>query len=357
MNTILPACLTFKVCTNRANSSLPRAAKLAFAVPLICVLAGCATAPGPTDSARTDGISPHRKVGSPYVIQGRTYVPAVDKRYSEIGVASWYGPKFHGKPTANGEMFDMNALTAAHRTLPLPSIAQVTNLENGRKVNVRINDRGPFSKDRIIDLSRAAAKQLGFIEQGTARVKVRYLREADLEVALLRLGDQRAIRDLEKELRNARRVASVDSGTKAVASDDPVSELIARNLADTAPSADNGADNGAGTGVGNGAGTGAGTGADILPTPRGREQRQFPYRIQIGAYSDLNRAEQVRLGLGNNVPVDTDQIRSPTGQRLYRVLAGGFDRESEASAYLRSVQAAGYVHAWVVALRAPRAQY
>ena len=117
----------------------------------------------------------HQKVGSAYTVAGQRFVPQRDDDYDVVGIASWYGPTFHGRPTANGEVFNQNAMTAAHTTLPIPSIAEVTNLENGRQVVVRINDRGPFVDDRLIDLSRAAADQLGYRSNGLARVRVRYL--------------------------------------------------------------------------------------------------------------------------------------------------------------------------------------
>ncbi|WP_412546035.1 septal ring lytic transglycosylase RlpA family protein [Maricaulis sp. MIT060901] len=119
--------------------------------------------------------SDHQKVGNPYVVAGERYVPRRDDDYDEIGIGSWYGPTFHGRATANGEVFDQHLMTAAHTTLPIPSIAEVTNLENGRSVIVRINDRGPFVDDRIIDLSRAAAEELDYRSRGLARVRVRYL--------------------------------------------------------------------------------------------------------------------------------------------------------------------------------------
>jgi rare lipoprotein A len=112
------------------------------------------------------------KIGKPYQIQGVWYYPAEDYKYEETGIASWYGPDFHGKYTANGEVFDQNEVTAAHRTLPMPCFVRVTNLENGRSLVVRINDRGPFSHSRIIDLSRRSAQLLGIENQGTAKVKV-----------------------------------------------------------------------------------------------------------------------------------------------------------------------------------------
>ncbi|WP_299617028.1 septal ring lytic transglycosylase RlpA family protein [Pelagibius sp.] len=115
------------------------------------------------------------KVGKPYQIKNIWYYPRVDFSYDETGIASWYGPGFHGKRTANGEVYDQNALTAAHRTLPMPTMVQVTNLENGRSIRVRINDRGPFAHGRIIDLSKRGAELLGFLRQGTAKVRVQVL--------------------------------------------------------------------------------------------------------------------------------------------------------------------------------------
>ncbi len=111
----------------------------------------------------------------PYQIRGRWYHPAEDPDYEEIGMASWYGPGFDGRPTATGERFDQNALTAAHKTLPLPGLVEVTNLDNGRTVVLRLNDRGPFVDGRIIDLSRGAADELGLLQRGVGRVRVRYL--------------------------------------------------------------------------------------------------------------------------------------------------------------------------------------
>ncbi|MDQ6990876.1 MAG: septal ring lytic transglycosylase RlpA family protein [Mariprofundaceae bacterium] len=118
----------------------------------------------------------HVKTGSPYHVAGVWYYPlASGKHYDRTGVASWYGKKFNGRKTANGERYDMYAMTAAHTTLPLPSRVRVTNLSNGRSVVVRINDRGPFVNDRIIDLSYAAAKALGYDKKGTTRVRVQTL--------------------------------------------------------------------------------------------------------------------------------------------------------------------------------------
>ena len=129
----------------------------------------------PDTAALIAGSSSHQKVGNPYSVSGQMYYPVREDNYDQIGIGSWYGPNFHGRATANGEIFDQNLMTAAHTTLPIPSIAEVTNLENGRSIIVRINDRGPFVDDRIIDLSRAAATELDYIGRGLARVRVRYL--------------------------------------------------------------------------------------------------------------------------------------------------------------------------------------
>ncbi len=123
------------------------------------------------------------KVGKPYQIDGRWYRPQEDWTYSETGTASWYGDQFHGRPTANGEIFDKNSMTAAHRTLPLPSLIRVTNLENGRTANLRVNDRGPFAHGRILDVSHEAARVLGFESQGVAKVKVELLTQESMDLA------------------------------------------------------------------------------------------------------------------------------------------------------------------------------
>ncbi len=116
---------------------------------------------------------PMYKVGNPYKINGKWYYPAIDYNYNEVGIASWYGPGFHGKKTANGEVFDQNKISAAHKTLPMPSIVKVTNLDNGKILeNIRVNDRGPFAGNRIIDLSKKAAQELGFVNSGVANVRV-----------------------------------------------------------------------------------------------------------------------------------------------------------------------------------------
>lgn len=123
------------------------------------------------------------RVGEPYRINGVLYHPAFDWDYDETGKASWYGAPFHGRLTANGELYDQNELTAAHQTLPLPSMVRVTNLENGRSLVVRVNDRGPFIKGRILDVSRKAAKLLKFHHKGVTNVRIEVLEKESRQAA------------------------------------------------------------------------------------------------------------------------------------------------------------------------------
>ena len=146
---------------------------MALALFLVA-LAGCSSSSPP-------GKAGVYKLGSPYQIQGRWYFPEYDPNYDRVGIASWYGAPFHGRRTANGERFDRDMVTAAHPTLPLPSLVRVVNLQNRRELVVRVNDRGPFVGDRIIDLSQEAARQLGFEGQGLAQVRVQFVRLADAE--------------------------------------------------------------------------------------------------------------------------------------------------------------------------------
>lgn len=174
--------------------SLPQFLRSASIVCFLVTLNACATRTEPSPSGR-DATTPHHKIGAPYQVNGRLYVPKADPNYEAVGVASWYGAQFHGKATANGERFDRNRLSAAHPTLPLPSLVEVRNLDNGRRLIVRVNDRGPFVADRLIDLSEAAAKELGFHERGLARVKVRYVGPADLPQAVAAHGRQQRAAD------------------------------------------------------------------------------------------------------------------------------------------------------------------
>jgi rare lipoprotein A len=158
---------------------------------LTTLLLACLSACGSSGGKGGGGSVAQRgiyKVGNPYKIDGVTYVPREEFDRIETGVASWYGPGFHGKSTANGEEYDQRDRTAAHRTLQMPSIVRVTNLENGLSTVVRINDRGPFARSRVIDLSRQAAEELDIVRNGTARVRIEQLRAESLAVREVAMG-------------------------------------------------------------------------------------------------------------------------------------------------------------------------
>ncbi len=157
---------------------------------LLSLVAACASVGRPMDSGRSPVVAATRIAPvtdpapivsgtmRPYQIRGRTYRPEEQPTYDVVGMASWYGDQFNGRPTATGERFNMHALTAAHKTLPLPGLIEVTNLANGRVVVLRVNDRGPFVDDRILDLSRGAAEALDMLNRGVGEVRVRYLGRA-----------------------------------------------------------------------------------------------------------------------------------------------------------------------------------
>lgn len=141
---------------------------------------GVAASPRVATGVRMPRGGGYEKIGSPYTVKGRRYYPTRTPKAVQTGKASWYGAAFHGRKTANGEVYDMNHLTAAHKTMPLPSYARVTNLANNRSLIVRVNDRGPFSNNRIIDLSKRAAEMLDYTKAGTANVRVEYVGPAPL---------------------------------------------------------------------------------------------------------------------------------------------------------------------------------
>ncbi len=189
------------------RTTLPRPARLALRLLAVSgvalATANCATQPQQKLAGGGNGIDPkygvkasprlynegdvipkgggRRYTGKPYVVAGQTYVPKEDPRgYVREGLASWYGSAFHGRMTANGEVFDRHSIAAAHPTLPLPSYARVTNLDNGYSMVVRVNDRGPYHAGRVMDVSEEAAGALGFHRQGTAHVRVEYVGKASV---------------------------------------------------------------------------------------------------------------------------------------------------------------------------------
>ena len=250
------------------------------------------------------------KIGTPYEIEGEWYYPQEDATYDNTGIASWYGPKFHGRRTANGEIFDMDLLTAAHPTLPMPVRAKVTNLENGRSVIVRINDRGPFAKDREIDMSRHAADLLGFKEKGTAKVRVQYLGRAPLYDTSGRLikrqEPDRFIADKPKTPKEDSKVAAA-----------PVAPVDVR-------SAD-------GKRV-------------VKPLPDFEEKR---YAVQVGVFSMRENAEALQVRLKDFAPVKIVEVEMG-GATLYRVKMGGANIRADARLTLERLVAAGHTDAVII---------
>lgn len=200
-NKVGPTCArrTHRAETSVSQSSVGKLGRAALVVGVGLVVANC----GATSSKLASKVDPKYgvsasprvvalgepvpkgggayRVGKPYQVAGRTYVPQENTRYRSEGVASWYGDDFHGRLTANGEVFDMESIAAAHPTLPMPSYVRVTNLDNRKSMIVRVNDRGPYHSDRVIDVSQKAADLLGFKSRGTARVRVEYVGRAPLE--------------------------------------------------------------------------------------------------------------------------------------------------------------------------------
>ncbi len=324
----------------------------------------------PASGGSTDGIRPHYKVGNPYQIAGKYYYPAKDENYSEIGVASWYGPNFNHRPTANGELFDMNALTAAHRTLPLPSIVEVTHLGNGRTIRVRVNDRGPFSRDRIIDLSREAAGQLGMIESGTAQVKVTFVREASLDLAITRKNDRKAIKAIADSLkgsgRRLRRDRKTNSNVSARSTDrdgESITDLIAQNASEQPSEQRSDQRNETSRQIGSGQIPNYGalpvietsgfeaSGANRVGSPvRNTRNISVAYQIQVGSFLDPNRAERLSLLLGPSGPVfiQTELTDASRQQSFYKVFMGPYSDKAHALETMEALRAAGYRDARLV---------
>jgi rare lipoprotein A len=270
-------------------------------------------------STQPDSIAPgvgHYKLGNPYQIAGRWYYPAYDPSYAAVGVASWYGYPFHGRATANGELFDRDKPSAAHPTLPLPSIVRVTNLANQRQLELRVNDRGPFVGDRIIDLSQAAARELGFERRGTTEVRVEFVRLADAQG----IPPQPAM----PPVRAVAQQAAVAAPAASQAAQPP-SEPAVRAVALAATSAE--------------AAPGSLAGDTIAKRCLGF--------IQVGAFVEAGRAVRLakELGAVMTLPVSADL---PSVDRYARVRLGPIGDAREAEAALRWLHQTGHVSAFMV---------
>ena len=281
------------------------------------------------------------KVGKPYQIGGKWYYPKVDYGFGETGIGSWYGEQFHGKKTANGEIYDMNALTAAHRTLPLPSFVRVTNLENGRSLVVKVNDRGPFARNRIIDMSRKGAQLLGFKNQGTAKVRVEILAAESRAIAARMQGGTRVASVVDTPI-------VVEKLPKAVVSEQRLPPPPGANASRQRP--------GAASAVG---ARKVRAGEDRVvsaegglsdPTAAAVEQRPVGRAnlfVQVGAYANHLNARRVKVKLTGIGPIDLYHALI-NDRDLYRVRIGPLASVEEADDVLRQLAIEGHPNARAV---------
>ena len=306
-------------------------------------LAACAT-PHPRLSNRLprspmaqapSGAGGAYKVGEPYQVAGVWYVPHEQPDYDVRGTASWYGDEFNQKPTANGEIFDMGAISGAHTTLPLPSMVEVTNLDNGRKLMVRVNDRGPFVGGRVIDVSHAAARELGFDQQGLARVRVRYVGPATTPDASLRYAANTPPAPIPVT-RSAPTYASPSTRSPA--------QTYASAPASAAPGQTSSASQ-----------PPVAVSSSALPPAAAPAQlaavvpqaQAALYRIQAGAFSDPANAQRVASQLASAGQALIEPVQR-NGATLYRVMLPGPADEGQAFALRDRVAQLGFADARVI---------
>ena len=298
---------------------------------LALAAAGCGTTPVAPPPANNTVTVPRNagvyKVGNPYQIDNVWYYPREQPDYDETGIASWYGPTFYGKSTANGETYDGNALTAAHRTLPMPVNVRVTNLDNGKSIIVRVNDRGPYARGRIIDLSRRAAELLDVVQTGTAKVRVTYLSRADMEGG----GPPPAITPPEiASALPAVPAARVDSSALNVVPGAPVAPPVKQSvmpapvpLPPVQVAANQPSD-------------------QVVQQPVSAATHLY---VQAGAFSKLDNAKVLLSKLGGDLRISTLQRN---GQTLYRVRTGPLNSIEDADAALSRITGAGSNDAHIV---------
>jgi len=318
-----------------------------IAISLVVALGGCAETRLAIHSVKriADAVeekpNPNYKVGQPYQIAGAWYYPREDYGYDQSGIASWYGTKFHGRKTANGEIYDMNALTAAHKTLPMPSFVRVTNLENGRSLVLRVNDRGPFARSRIIDISRRGSQLLGFQRQGTARVRVQILADKSRALkarlkgqsTLAKVGSPITVKRMPKAKVAAEALPAPSGSNSSISpSAAPPPRLVAPNKAPMSyarPPASNIVDEPV---------TGK---VDVMPVPA------TTIFVQAGAFSRYDKANKVRARLSTVGRVKITSILIG-GRDLFRVRIGPIKSVGMADKLLESVARAGYPGAQII---------
>lgn len=311
-----------------------------FLSSIIFLLVGCTGLAGEANSAhpitspsKHDG---YFKVGKPYKIKGKWYKPQHDPNYDKVGVASWYGPRFHGKKTANGSIYDKRALTAAHLTLPMPCLVRVTNLENGRSVIVMINDRGPYpsgKSNRIIDLSERAAELLNMKQKGTAKVRVTYLKDhsrrlyAELGIhndVVTPLHDEPYpplhLASLPWKNPDATHVATKKTSTQQSPPATPSEPLYVS----TNP---------------------------LISTAHAKEippSSNIPLYVQVGAYQSHDNAAKAASTVKRLGSIDIQTTKTEENSLLYRVRVGPVTNHKAANQLLKEVMGTGYRNAVIV---------
>jgi rare lipoprotein A len=295
-------------------------------------------------SSGSGGASPSvgaYKVGKPYTIDGITYVPTEEFNHVETGMASWYGPGFHGKATANGERYDQHDRTAAHRTLQMPAIVRVTNLDNGLSTVVRVNDRGPFARNRVLDLSRAAANDIDMMRAGVARVRIEQLSaesQAVKEVALNGGGPSDQLAALERLAAGKRSgAAPVMTASAEAAAPPPVIVPAIAPAAPRAPAAPT-----AQATAGAGSGAPAAAAAPLVSAASGS------FYVQTGAFASVANAERQRSLIASYGSSEVSQ-GSAAGREVYRVRVGPYTTADAAGMVADRLRRSGYGEARVVA--------
>lgn len=323
----------------------------------VLLLAACLGACGSSGKGGGAGVAQRGayKVGAPYKIDGVTYTPQEEFNHVETGVASWYGPGFHGKSTANGERYDQSERTAAHRTLQMPSIVRVTNLDNGLSTVVRVNDRGPFARSRIIDLSRTAAQELDIVRSGTGRVRIDQLTAESLavkDVAIAGGGpaeQNAAVAQVASGQRGA--PAPVQPPVQVAASPPPVAAPPPPSPSPPvqpvwptnprAPAVDTPAANGWGGSGGGPTVASLATGASAALPASGN------FYVQTGAFATPENAERQR-GAVRSYGVSEISQGSSGGRDVWRVRLGPYTTPDAAGIVADRLKRSGYGDARVV---------
>lgn len=307
------------------------AVRLSFSASLAFLAAACSSAPKPPPPASNNVVTvpPNAgiyKIGQPYQVDNVWYYPREQPDYDETGIASWYGPDFYGKSTANGETYDGNQLTAAHKTLPMPVNVRVTNLDNGKSLVVRVNDRGPYARGRIIDLSRKAAQLLDVVQSGTARVRVTYLGRADINgkppdetpAEIARALPAAPSGKVDVAALGIVPGATVAAPARTAASMPAPAPIPAAMFADNQP-------------------TGQVTQVPVPPATR--------LYVQLGAFSKMDNAKALLNKVGGDLRISTLQRG---GQTLYRVRSAPLSSVADADAALARITGAGANDAHIV---------